>query len=53
MKSEPAKFSKSEEEYIKSQVEKYQSLQKQAEIDAEIRNRILDAQREMPGYRYG
>lgn len=48
-----SKFSSAEENYIKQEVDKYQASARQAAIEAEIRNRILNAQSEQPGYKYG
>lgn len=43
-------FSKEDEEKIKAAVQAAQEQQKREQLEAEIRNRILDAQRKQPGY---
>lgn len=44
------KFSAAEEAAIQSAVKAQQDAARAAEIEAEIRNRILDEQRKQPGY---
>lgn len=44
-----AKFSPEEEKRIQEAIKEYNERIRQAEIDAEIRNRILDAERKQPG----
>lgn len=44
------KFTPAEEAAIKKAVADSQAKARQAEIETEIRNRILDAQRMQPGY---
>lgn len=46
------KFTSEEEARIQSEVNAMQERQRQAEIEAEIRDRALNAQRQKPGYRY-
>ena len=46
------KFTPEEEARIQAEVKAYQDKVRQAEIDAEIRNRILDAERQQPGKKY-
>lgn len=46
------KFTAEEESKIQSEVIAMQEKQRQAEIEAEIRDRALNAQRQKPGYRY-
>ena len=45
-------FTAEEEARIKAEVEAAEAKRRQELIDTEIRNRILDAQREQPGYKY-
>lgn len=37
---------------IEAQIKASQDAAKQAQLEFEMKNRILDAQREQPGYRY-
>lgn len=46
------KFTPEEEKLIQANVKAAQDSERKMMIDAEIRNRILDAQRQQPGYRY-
>ena len=46
------KFTPEEEKKIQEAVKNSIDASRQAEIDAEIRNRILDQQNNTPGYRY-
>ncbi len=46
------KFTAEEERRIQEAVKQQEDKARQAEIDAEIRNRLLDAQRGKPGYNY-
>ena len=46
------KFTPEEEARIQQAVQAEVDKARQAEIDAEIRNRVLDAQRGKPGYNY-
>ena len=50
--SDNIKFTKEEEALIQKKVNEALTKAHQAEIEAEIRNRILDAQRGKPGYKY-
>lgn len=43
-------FTPEEEARIEAEVQAYKEKARQAEIEAEIQNRILDAQRTQPGY---
>jgi hypothetical protein len=43
-------FTKEEEAKIKAAIEAEQERIRQAQIEAEISNRMLDAQRKQPGY---
>lgn len=52
MAQDSSKFTPEEEARIEAEVKAYQEKARQAEIDAEIRNRILDAERQQPGKRY-
>jgi gas vesicle protein len=45
-------FTSDEQKRIETEVKTYQEKAREAEVESEIRNRILDAQRELPGYRY-
>jgi len=45
-------FTPEEEKKIQDAVKQQEDKARQAEIDAEIRNRILDEQRGKPGYNY-
>lgn len=45
-------FTPEEEARIQAEVAAAEEKRRQELIDTEIRNRILDAQREQPGYRY-
>ena len=45
-------FTAEEQARIDAEVKAAQEKAKQAQIDAAIRNKILDAQRQQPGYRY-
>jgi hypothetical protein len=45
-------FNAEEEKKIQEAVNASKEQQRQDLIDAEIRNRILDAQSQQPGYRY-
>ena len=47
-----AQFTPEEEKKIQEAVKAQEEKARQAEIDAEIRNRLLDAQRGKPGYNY-
>ena len=49
---EDNKFTAEEERRIQEAVKQQEDKARQAEIDAEIRNRLLDAQRGKPGYNY-
>lgn len=46
-----SKFTAEEEAKIAAAIKAEKEKAKQAEIDAEIRNRLLDIQRTQPGYR--
>lgn len=46
------KFTPEEEARIQAQIKEMQEKQRQAEIEAEARNRLLDEQRKQPGYKY-
>lgn len=46
------KFTPEEEAKIQAEIKAAQEKQRQAEIEAEARNRLLDEQRKQPGYRY-
>ena len=45
-------FTKEEEERIQAAVKAQQDKIREAEIEMEIRNRVLDEQRKKPGYKY-
>lgn len=45
-------FTSDEEIRIQAEVEAYLKKAREAEIESEIRNRILDAERQQPGKRY-
>jgi hypothetical protein len=45
-------FTKAEEKRIEAEVQAYQEKVREAEIQAEINNRILDAERKQPGKRF-
>lgn len=45
-------FTPEEEQRIQASVQSNLDKSREAEIQAEIRNRTLDAQREQPGYKY-
>jgi hypothetical protein len=47
-----ASFTSDEEKRIQAEMEEYNRKAREAEIESEIRNRILDAQRQEPGKRY-
>lgn len=51
-KKDDKKFTAEEEAQIQAAVKAEQERIRQAEIEAEIRNRLLDAQRGKPGYNY-
>jgi hypothetical protein len=46
------KFTAAEEKRIQEEVKAYKIKAREAEIQAEIRNRILDEQRQTPGSKY-
>ena len=50
--SATVQFTPEEQARIDAAVKEYQDKVKQAEIEAAIRNKILDAQSQQPGYRY-
>ena len=52
VKTKKSGFTEAEEARIQKEVKAYQEKVREAEIQAEIQNRILDAQRTKPGYRY-
>ena len=45
-------FTKEEEERIQAAIKAQQDKIREAEIEMEIRNRVLDEQRKKPGYKY-
>lgn len=45
-------FTSIEEARIQEQIKAHQEKIKQDQIETEIRNRVLDAQRQQPGYQY-
>lgn len=45
-------FTPEEELRIQNEIKMYQEKAREAEIQAEIRNRILDAERQEPGKRF-
>ena len=45
-------FNSAEEKRINDEVKAYQEKAREAEIQSEIRNRILDAERQQPGKKY-
>lgn len=45
-------FTPEEEQRIQASVQSNLDRAREAEIDAEIRNRTMDAQRQQPGYKY-
>lgn len=45
-------FTPEEQARIDAEVKAYQDRARQAEIDAAIRNKILDAERQQPGKKY-
>lgn len=47
-----SKFTPEEEQRIQAEVKANLDKQRQAQIDAEIRNRTLDSQRQQPGRKY-
>ena len=46
------KFTEDEEKRIEAAVEDFNKKVREAEIEAEINNRIFEAQRQQPGYKY-
>lgn len=46
------KFTTEEEKLIQQSVQASQDKERQMMIDAEIRNRLMTAQSQQPGYRY-
>ncbi len=51
-KDSKSKFTPEEEKRIQAAVDAQKQKEREALIEAEIRNRILDAQRGKPGYNY-
>lgn len=51
-KESNVKFTPEEEKLIQKSVQESQDKERQMMIDAEIRNRVLSAQSQQPGYRY-
>lgn len=47
-----SKFTAEEEAKIQAQIKAAEELRRQAELEAEARNRLLDKQRQQPGYKY-
>ena len=47
-----ASFTSDEERRIQAELEEYNKRAREAEIESEIRNRILDAEKQQPGKRY-
>ena len=45
-------FNNDEEKRIQAEVAEYQKKAREAEIQTEIRNRILDAEKKLPGKKY-
>jgi len=45
-------FTEEEEKRIQEEVEAYNKKVREAQIEAEINNRIFEVQRNTPGYRY-
>lgn len=52
MSSKSTTFTPEEQAKIDAEVKAYQERVKQDQIDAVIRNKILDDQRKQPGYKY-
>lgn len=52
MDSTTVKFTSDEEARIQAAVKAEEEKRRQELIDTEIRNRVLDAQRSQPGYKY-
>lgn len=46
------KFTAEEEKKIQAQIDAQKLADRQAEIEAEARNRLLDEQRKQPGFKY-